>query len=322
MNIFRHQALGAAVFIYLSTVASAWSAADTNPPPRLTVELKDGSRVVGTSVARVLQFHSVLLGNLELKVKDLRAIACGASNTATLTTANGDKLTVWFADTALAVKTSFGKVELPVDSVRQIGVSPGGTAGAAELININFGSGGARGYSLKTGAAALGQTNDFWNFYDRDASPAPYNWRRSGTLTQLKQADGETTAVRMDVSNAAGAWGDNSSDEMYKTYDYPLNSGENNVVTFKNLRPGEYDLLAYAPDGNYEVTVGGASYGIKQNHDSPVSSVPVWTEGAQYARWRHLKVEDGETLVLTVRSSDSAGHALLSGIQLVVSPGD
>jgi hypothetical protein len=322
MKYSHSQALCAAVFIFLNTVGSAWCATDTNPPPRLTVELKDGSRVVGISAAQDFRFHSALLGKLKLEVKDLRAIECGASNTATLTTAGGDKLTVWFADTAMAVKTSFGKVELPVDSVRRIKVSPGGTAGAAELINIDFGSGGARGYSLKTGAAALGEAGDFWNFYDRDASPAPNDWRRSGTLTNLKQADGEATPVGMDVSNAAGAWNDESTDPMYKTFDYPLNSGDNNVVTFRNLHPGEYDLLAYAPDGNFEVTVGGTSYGAKRNHDAPVSSVPVWTEGVQYSCWRHIKVEDGETLVLTVRGSDSANHALLSGIQIIASLGD
>ena len=322
MKISRPLAFCAAVFIYLASGLFAQAGTDTNPPPRLTVELKDGSRVVGISVERDFRFHSALLGGLTLAVKDIRSIECGASNTATLTTTNGDRLSAGFADTEFAVKTGFGKVELPVASMRRISVSPGGTEGAAELINIDFGGGGARGYSEKTGAAAIGRDKDFWNYYDRDVSPTPYNWRRSGTLTNLKQADGEPTSVRMDVSNAGGAWNDDSTDPMYKTYDYPLNSGENNVVTFRNLRPGEYNVLAYAPDGNFEVTVADTSHGVKHNHDSPVSSVPVWTENVQYSRWRHVKIEEGETLVLTVRSSDSAGHALLSGIQIVASPGD
>jgi hypothetical protein len=45
-------------------------------------------------------------------------------------TANGDRLMVWFADSEMTPKTSFGKVELPVDSIRKIMVSAGGTAGA------------------------------------------------------------------------------------------------------------------------------------------------------------------------------------------------
>jgi hypothetical protein len=42
--------------------------ADTNPPPRLTVELRDGSRVIGTSVDKNFKFRSALLGDLKLGV--------------------------------------------------------------------------------------------------------------------------------------------------------------------------------------------------------------------------------------------------------------
>src|ERR1035437_9520866 len=129
-----------------------------------------------------------------------------------------------------------------------------------QLINIDFGAGGGRGYSLKTGFAAIGQaTNDFWNFYDRDVSPSPYDWRTSGALVNLQLANGALTTVGVSVSDAPGAWNDESSDSMYKTYDYPLDGG-NNVVTFTNLAAGQYDVLAYSPDGNFEVTVGGISY--------------------------------------------------------------
>ena len=105
-------------------------AADTNPPPRLTVELRDGSRVVGTSVEEELRFHSALLGDLKLEVKDLRALECVSSNSAKLTTANGDTLTVSLVDASLAVKTSFGQVELAADSIRRCTVSATGAAGA------------------------------------------------------------------------------------------------------------------------------------------------------------------------------------------------
>ena len=105
-------------------------AADTNPPPRLTVELRDGSRVVGTSVEKNFKFHSALLGELRLDVKDIRSVECLSSNSAKLTTVNGDSLTVSFVEPEFAVKSSFGKVELAVDSVRKFSVSAGGTAGA------------------------------------------------------------------------------------------------------------------------------------------------------------------------------------------------
>jgi hypothetical protein len=321
MKEFAVQTVGLAICALLSSGFSAVRAADTNPPPRLTVELKDGSRVVGTSIENSFRFHSALLKDLKLAVKDVRTIECASSNTATLITVNGDKLMVSFLEAGFAVETSFGKVKLPAASVRKVTVSGTTAAGSTELINVDFGSGGARGYSSKTGAAALGQENDFWNYYDRDMSSDPYNWRRSGTLSNLKRADKETTAVTMNVSDAAGAWNDDSSDPMYKTFVYPLDSRDNNVVTFTGLAPGDYDVLAYAPDGDYEVSVGGTSYGVKRNRESPVSPAPVWKEGVQYARWRNIPVAEGDTLMLTVRTSP-IGHAVLAGVQITITTGE
>jgi hypothetical protein len=108
----------------------AGHAADTNPPPRLTVDLRDGSRVVGTSVEENFKFHSALLGEIKLVVKDVRALECVSTNTARLTTVKGDTLMVSFVDSEIAVKTGFGKVELPVDSIRKFTVSPNGEMGA------------------------------------------------------------------------------------------------------------------------------------------------------------------------------------------------
>jgi len=104
-------------------------AADTNPPPRLTVELRDGSRVVGDSAEKNFKFRSALLGEIKLNVKDIRAVECVSSNSAKLATTGGDLLTVSFEDSEFAVKTSFGKVNLQVESVRRFSVSAGGTGG-------------------------------------------------------------------------------------------------------------------------------------------------------------------------------------------------
>jgi len=114
---------------FLSANFFSARAADTNPPPRLTVELRDGSRVVGDSVAKNFKFNSALLGEIKLAVKDLRSVECVSSNSFKLATANGDSLKVSFVDSAFAVKTGFGKVDLQVDSVRKFSVSSGGTGG-------------------------------------------------------------------------------------------------------------------------------------------------------------------------------------------------
>ena len=129
MNTFMRRFYGIVASYFLAANFFLAVAADTNPPPRLTVELLDGSRVVGTSVEKNFRFHSLLLGDLKLAVKDIRLIECVSTNAAKLSTTSGDALTVSFVDSELAVKTSFGKVDLLVKSVRNLTVSAGGRTG-------------------------------------------------------------------------------------------------------------------------------------------------------------------------------------------------
>jgi len=181
------------------------------------------------------------------------------------------------------------------------------------LLDVDFGDDGGGGVSPKTGYAAIGlATNDFWNFYDRSISPGV--WRTSGALVNLNTAVGLATTVGMSVSDAPGAYGNGSSDPMYGVYIYPF-SGDN-VVTFTNLPAGQYDVLAYSQDGNYELTVGGTSYGVKTTADPAPGGVPVWTEGVQYARFRNVTVGAGQPLALTVRDGVS-GYAILAGMQIL-----
>lgn len=130
MKAFRFGLFCALVSIFPSGGPASAFAADTNPPPRLTVELRDGSRVIGTSVEPFLKFHSALLGELKLDVKDIRSVGCVSTNSAKLSTANGDSLTVSFAEPEFAVKTSFGKVALAVDSVRRLTVTAASCPGS------------------------------------------------------------------------------------------------------------------------------------------------------------------------------------------------
>jgi len=101
-------------------------AADTNLPPRLTAELRDGSRVVGISAEKYFKFQSALFGDCKLAVADLRSMECVATNAMKVTAANGDVLKVQLTATELRVQTSFGQVELPVNSIRRISVTPSG----------------------------------------------------------------------------------------------------------------------------------------------------------------------------------------------------
>lgn len=121
----------APLLLLLSIHPAAADPADTNTPTlRLTVDLRDGSRVIGESGSEHWKFHSALLGDLKLAVKDIRSVECVATNSARLVTANDDTLMVWFEDSEVTAKTSFGKVTLAVDSIRKITVSGSGGTGA------------------------------------------------------------------------------------------------------------------------------------------------------------------------------------------------
>ncbi|HEV2694974.1 MAG TPA: LamG domain-containing protein [Verrucomicrobiae bacterium] len=106
----------------------AGRADDTNPPPRLMVELRDSSRLVGKSPKESLAFHSALLGDLTLAVKDIRTVECLSTNSAKLTTASGDVMSVTFANPTLPLTASFGKIEITAGSIRKLSVTASATS--------------------------------------------------------------------------------------------------------------------------------------------------------------------------------------------------
>jgi hypothetical protein len=206
---------------------------------------------------------------------------------------------------AVLVTNSLGSV---LSSNAVLTVNP--SSGVSFLVDLDFGMG--RTNSAKAGFAALGQTtNDFWNYYTRDDGKGGY--LTFGVLSNLALVDGTVTSMGMTIANAPGGWANGSTDPMYDIYLYPL-SGGIVTVTLTNLPTGLYDVLPYSWGGNFEVTVGGVSYGIKQTSDNPVSNPPVWREGVQYARYTNVQVSLGQPLVLTVRPV--GGYAMISGMQI------
>jgi hypothetical protein len=182
------------------------------------------------------------------------------------------------------------------------------------LINVDFGAGPATSVSQKAGPAAVGQgTNDFWNFYTRDDDSG--EWRAFGVVSSLKFANGAVSTSGMTVLNAPGAWADGSSDPMYNSYVYPFD-GANVTVTVTNLAAGQYDFYVYGPDGNYQLAVGPAVYGVKTTLDQPLINPTSWQEGRQYATYRGVSVGAGQGVILTVRPG-VYGYAVISGMQIV-----
>jgi Concanavalin A-like lectin/glucanases superfamily len=122
---------------------------------RLTIELRDGSRVVGESVDGKFKFHSVLLGDLKLDVNDILSINCAATNVAKLTTVKGDVLTGWFVASVLRVETSFGKTELPVNLIGSVRISPRSKAGQLPSGLVELWSGEGDGSDSVSGNNAM-----------------------------------------------------------------------------------------------------------------------------------------------------------------------
>lgn len=122
LSKLRSKTAGNVLAVFFLCAINLARAADTNLPPQLTVDLRDGSRIVGSSVEKYFKFHSALLGDLKLEVKDLRSVECVSSNVTKIVTANGDNLDVSFLDREVAVNTSFGKVELAVKSIHRLTV--------------------------------------------------------------------------------------------------------------------------------------------------------------------------------------------------------
>ena len=100
-------------------------AADASPSPRLTVEMRDGSRVVGNSVDDSVSVHSAAIGNLKLAWTSIRSLEyANSSDTARLMATNGDTFAVQLDADTLHLQTDFGKTELPVKMIRSIKVTP------------------------------------------------------------------------------------------------------------------------------------------------------------------------------------------------------
>jgi beta-lactamase regulating signal transducer with metallopeptidase domain len=135
------------------STGSPSSAAASDSGIQLTIELRDGSRVVGKTVEDTLSFHSGALGDMKLSWAGIRSIEYAAdTGAARLTATNGDGFSVQLAADTLRLETGFGKTELPVKLIRSIKIAsparlnnpkaPGaaGEAGSRLTIELRDGS--------------------------------------------------------------------------------------------------------------------------------------------------------------------------------------
>ena len=108
--------------LLLSLLVSA-AAASTNSPvvTHASLELRDGSKVVGVFADKTLPLTSASLGEFKLPVERIRALDWLTDKTlAALSATNGDKFTVELRLTDLPLASSFGDIKVPVTKIRSL----------------------------------------------------------------------------------------------------------------------------------------------------------------------------------------------------------
>jgi hypothetical protein len=94
------------------------------PPVQLTVDLTDGSRVIGTTTLTSLPMRSEALGKIEVPLAKVRAIKFSRDQeSVAVTLINGDSVKGGLGDLSLRLRTVFGDITVPVDRVTTIKVS-------------------------------------------------------------------------------------------------------------------------------------------------------------------------------------------------------
>ena len=148
------------------------------PGYRLSIELRDGSRVIGQTTDDILSFHSATLGDMKLSWAGIHAVEYAAdTDTARLTATNGDAFTVQLSTDTVHLETSFGKIDLPVKLLRSIKVLP------AAILNASGGSAAMNGSSsrltieLRDGSHVVGKSlDDTLNFHSPAMGDLKLTW--------------------------------------------------------------------------------------------------------------------------------------------------
>lgn len=225
-------------FGFFSQTAAGVTATNV-PECRLTVELRDGSRVIGANADKYFRFHSTLLGDLRLAVKNISSVECISSNTAKLTTINGDSLFVGFADSSFTLKTGFGKIEVATDSLRRLTVttaSAGATHRPGLLAlwsgedngNDSFGSHDAELIDISFADGKVGQTFLFNGYSSWAKIPA------SRSL-ELANAGGLTITAWIKPSNV---------NSFHPILEWEVTKQKNAVSLWLGHLPQDYGVLS------------------------------------------------------------------------------
>jgi hypothetical protein len=187
-------ALCASLFFIHQPQAAAASGNETGV--QLSIELRDGSHVVGKSLEDTPGIHSAALGDMKLPWAGIRSIEYAGTNTsaARLTATNGDVFAITLAAESLRVETGFGQTELPVKLLRSVRVSPAGRVAASA------GTGTAQlGIELRDGSHVVGKAlDDNLSFHSPAMGDLKLTW---AGIRSLEYAGTNTDMARLTATN-------------------------------------------------------------------------------------------------------------------------
>lgn len=182
-------------------VIQGWAgSADTDRLRRLTVELRDGSRVVGQSVENTVSVHSAAMGDLKLAWAGIRSIEYAAStDAARLTATNGDGFAVQLNMDTLRLETDFGKTELPVKLIRSIKVTPEPKRKIASATPAVNATGFRLTIELRDGSHLVGKgLDDALNFHSSTMGDLKLGW---AGIRSVIYASEQSPAARLTTTN-------------------------------------------------------------------------------------------------------------------------
>lgn len=167
---------------------------------QLTIELRDGSRVVGKSLEDTLSFHSTSLGDMKLSWAGIRSIEYAAdTDTARLTATNGDEFTIQLVADTLRVETGFGKTELPVKFIRSIKVTPVLKPDVAAADDFQNESGSRLTIELRDGSHVVGKSlDDTLNLHSSAMGDLKLAWTG---IHSIEYATTNTDVARLTATN-------------------------------------------------------------------------------------------------------------------------
>jgi hypothetical protein len=176
--------------------AQAAVVSTNEPGVQLTLELRDGSRVVGKSLEDTLSFHSAALGDMKLAWAGIHSIEFAGTNTsaARLTATNGDVFGITLAAETLRVETGFGQTELPVKLIRSVKVALPAMAAAVA------GGGIAQlAIELRDGSHVVGKgLDDSLGFHSSAMGDLKLTW---AGIRSLEYAGTNTDVARLTATN-------------------------------------------------------------------------------------------------------------------------